>query len=79
MEGANLTDLGTTSIVVQSLSVSLAFNIFKVIINLLPFFSKENSKLKMNPLLWALLLLLAITGKSTYRVTLSLLNLAGCE
>ena len=31
----------------------------------------------MNPLLWALLFLLAITGKS--RVTLSLLNLAGCE
>ena len=33
----------------------------------------------MNPLLWALFLLLAITGKCTYRVTLSLLNLAGCE
>ena len=34
----------------------------------------------MNPLLWALLLLLAITGKSAYRVTLmSLFNSAGCE
>ena len=34
----------------------------------------------MNPLLWALLLLLAKTGKSAYRVTLmSLFNSAGCE